>query len=151
MPTVSDQDMEEAAALAAATPATTEPPKPPQVLEHVSNSLAQFKRAEIEAGGYSLVIAVLETELRGAEQKVNDEIVRIETEAADRIARLRENFVVDQTRLNARLDDLRESREMLEAQMQAYRSRHPPQEETRAETNTKSDPAGTREEDAGRT
>lgn len=140
----------------AAPPAPIEEPVQAPVLSpHIAHAQAHYGKAQVEARGYELGIAVLEAELRGITEKADADITRIEVEVEEevaeiserarrRVARIREDLVTEAASLNRRLSDLRETHAMLTAQIGAYRQLHPEtQETTNAQSGPKSDPDGT--------
>jgi hypothetical protein len=138
-----------------------EPVEVPSLSEHVPHAELRYGRAQIEVRGYELAIAALEMELRGAEQKASGDIAKIDADAIEeaseidarakrRIARIKEDFIADQSNIMRRLEDLRETRDMMQAMIDVHAQRHPkPEERANAETDTQPDPAGTGEDGSG--
>jgi hypothetical protein len=153
MTIVSDTDMKDAAN------AKLEDDKAivPQVPEfsHIFHSSVRQRRNVIEIEGYDLGIIAMENELAGAEQEMKAKILAIELDAAAeiadidinakrKVARLREDFVASQSSINRRIEDFKETRDMLQASVDLHARRHPKtQETTNAQTEPEHDPAST--------
>jgi hypothetical protein len=147
MSIVSDNDMKEAAAVPVPI---EEPATVPALSPHIDHASAHYGKAQIEARGYELGIAVLEAELRGITEKGDADVTRIETDVEEevaeisdrarrRVARIREDLVTAAASLNRRITDLKETRHMLIAQIEQYRAMHPEKQEAdNAETNAES-------------
>lgn len=157
-----DNDQMKAAADAAAKPPAPieEPVEAPALSPHIPHAELRYGRAQVEVRGYELAIAALETEARGAQQKADSDITRIESDAAAeiaeiegtrnrRVARIKEDLVAEQSSINKRLDDLREARDMMQAVIDLHAKRHPKPETDNAETDAERDPPPADGEDQG--